>query len=931
MRSELFPFQKKAVWDLRRKAAAGLAAYRQWETPQIVSLQAPTGSGKTLMAAALLEDILCGTAEPPPGEAAFEAQPDAVVVWLSDSPELNRQSREKIEREADRIGGGRTVGIEEASFRSEMLEDGTVYFLNTQKLSAPGRLGQRGERRRWTIWEALAKTAREKADRFYFVIDEAHRGALGGEAGRATTIMQRFLKGWRAPDGTVMPPMPLVIGMSATAERFNRLAEGVSSTVAKTIVGPDEVRASGLLKDRILIGYPESAERAGDLSILAAATDEWLRKREHWERYCREQNCAPVDPVMVVQVEAGESGGAVSATDLAAVAGKIGERLGRPLREGEIVHTFGGARALDLEGLRVRAVEPSRIAGDHGIQVVLFKENLSTGWDCPRAETMVSFRTARDSTYIAQLLGRMVRTPLQRRIKADESLNEVRLFLPRFDAATVEGVIDALRSNECGEIPADAEAGAIGDGGWGWGTWTVRPGGRRERPDVPGQALMEYGPGRNDGGGLEVPHPQETPDEVPPPVAVRPGPGPAERSPVRAEQPELPIGIDREGIVRAVNGMALLTYEVRTRRTSDYLRALFALSGLLARTNIARDAREEAEAAAVAAIRDFAEGLRRSGRYGEMARRVVEMKIAVRVFDALGNPVAASGQMELAFASDEDLDRQLRAADNVLGGAGIANRYGRAFADDGNPADWKTDVILFAADPDRVAALQEEARGRFQALDNANRRYATSRGEALRAQYDGIVAGADAVSPHAFRLGEEVTAAATDREGRRWQNHLYVNDEGFATIALNGPEAALIEEEERRDDFASWLRNRARAPWVLCIPYEKDGVQTAMYPDFLVFRHDPGMEGGYVVDILEPHGAHFADSLAKAKGLAHYAEVERRCGRIQLIREDRDAAGRRRFVRLDLNRLETRGKVLRAASNEALADIFRSDGIAGDG
>lgn len=183
----------------------------------------------------------------------------------------------------------------------------------------------------------------------------------------------------------------------------------------------------------------------------------------------------------------------------------------------------------------------------------------------------------------------------------------------------------------------------------------------------------------------------------------------------------------------------------------------------------------------------------------------------------------------------------------------------------------------------------------------------------------------------AFRLGDEVAASAADRDGRRWQNHLYVNEEGFATIALNGVEAGLIEEEQGRPDFASWLRNRPRAPWALCIPYEKEGRQVAMYPDFLVFRHDSGMAGGYVVDILEPHGEHFADNLAKAKGLARYAGAERQCGRIQLIREDRDAAGRRRFVRLDMTRGETRERVLRAASNEELANLFRSDGIVENG
>ena len=186
--------------------------------------------------------------------------------------------------------------------------------------------------------------------------------------------------------------------------------------------------------------------------------------------------------------------------------------------------------------------------------------------------------------------------------------------------------------------------------------------------------------------------------------------------------------------------------------------------------------------------------------------------------------------------------------------------------------------------------------------------------------------------PASARLRRYLSAAiSSERERFVCESPSTENEEGFATIALNGMEAGLIEEEEGRPDFASWLRNRPRAPWALCIPYEKEGRQVAMYPDFLVFRHDSGMAGGYVVDILEPHGEHFADNLAKAKGLARYAGVERQCGRIQLIREERDAAGRRRFVRLDMTRGETRERVLRAASNEELANLFRSDGVAGNG
>ena len=64
---------------------------------------------------------------------------------------------------------------------------------------------------------------------------------------------------------------------------------------------------------------------------------------------------------------------------------------------------------------------------------------------------MVSFRAASDRTHITQLLGRMVRTPLARRIPGNERLNAVDCLLPHFDKKSVEAVVTALT--------------AVGDGG----------------------------------------------------------------------------------------------------------------------------------------------------------------------------------------------------------------------------------------------------------------------------------------------------------------------------------------------------------------------------------------------------------------------------------------------------------------------------------
>lgn len=63
---------------------------------------------------------------------------------------------------------------------------------------------------------------------------------------------------------------------------------------------------------------------------------------------------------------------------------------------------------------------------------------------CPRAEVIFSQRRRSDSTYIAQLVGRMVRSPLARRIDADDLLNSVACYLPQFNPKATQEVVDFL-------------------------------------------------------------------------------------------------------------------------------------------------------------------------------------------------------------------------------------------------------------------------------------------------------------------------------------------------------------------------------------------------------------------------------------------------------------------------------------------------------
>ncbi|WP_443673088.1 DEAD/DEAH box helicase family protein [Gemmiger sp.] len=958
MRVELFPFQKRALADIRMKTAEAMGSYHRTHAPQVVSFTAPTGAGKTIIMSALIEDILFG-------DDQYVEQPDAIIVWLSDSPQLNEQSKQKIDSKADKIRLSQCVTVSEESFDKEMFENGHIYFLNTQKLSVTSKLTKNGDGRTYTIWQTLANTVREKSDRLYFIIDEAHRGMQGREASKATTIMQKFLKG-SSSDG--IPPMPVVIGMSATTQRFNALVEGTSSTIHKSIVTTDEVRASGLLKDRIVITYPEEGTVNNDMAILQAAADDWKEKWEHWTQYCFEQHYAYVNPILIIQVLNGTDD-ALTDTNLDDCIAKIEERTGFKLESGQVVHTFGGTTAtLTVNGLEVRYEEPSNIADDRNIRVVFFKENLSTGWDCPRAETMMSFKHASDATYIAQLLGRMVRTPMQMHIQVDDVLNDVHLYLPYFNEDTVKDVVEALQSTEGGDIPTDIYGESLS--GKRFETLTVKPKKKKEDQPTPGQmTLFDVFSGQTSdpqttstpteasgADGSAAPSQttiEQTSPSEPTGQSYQPGiesSAPAQSTPVTPQTPIVttPSGsnsevsvqenqseeaeeedlFDREAVMKFINDAGLLSYNVRALRINDYLKSLYRMAHLLTMSKLHREAIREVQDEIVEMIHNYVESLKAAGKYDDLVQQVKQFKLATQIFDAFGETVDNYSVHDMFTTTDTDIERQFQIADVKLGREGIGMAYGNKYMDFADLTAFKVDVILFVADEECMKRLHSYAEERFHGLNDDYRRYiATIDSEKIRKEYDSIVSDGDPVSKHNFRLPETIQVPH-EAGGKEYRDHLFVSEAtGTAKLKLNGWEAELIETEEKRPDFVCWIRNPSRGSWALCIPYEIDGEIRPTYPDFIVVRKDDRV--GYVIDILEPHSPDFKDNLGKAKGFAEYARQNPGVGRIQLIRMSKDAAGKNQFKRLDMYRTAIRDKVSHAINTDELDHIFDTDGIIG--
>lgn len=458
MKFTLKDYQEEAIGQVLDRLRKARRRWRQDGDRSSISLSATTGAGKTVMAAAVFEALFYGN-----DEFNFEPDPGAVVIWFSDDPSLNTQSQWRLLEASDRLSVSSLVTIE-SSFASDRLEAGKVYFLNTQKLSRNSLL-VRGhdpaaakdgaprlmpDDRAFTIWDIIQNTIEHPDLTLYLVLDEAHRGMREGRGGGADgkpTIVRQLINGTGA-----VPGVPVVLGISATVDRFDKAMEEAKNRdrLPDVKVDAQKVQDSGLLKDTIILDVPDEV---GDFRtvLLRRATDKLKEISDAWLAYERAQHgTESVVPLMVLQVP-----NSPDPNDVGAWLDVIFSQMPELQSDICVANVFGEHRMERFGRHDVPYVEPQRVQESPWVRVLVAKDAISTGWDCPRAEVMVSFRPASDQTHITQLLGRMVRAPLARRIPGNDRLNAVDCLLPHFDRKKVKNVVSALKSGGGdGEAPA---------------------------------------------------------------------------------------------------------------------------------------------------------------------------------------------------------------------------------------------------------------------------------------------------------------------------------------------------------------------------------------------------------------------------------------------------------------------------------------------
>lgn len=453
MRFTLKDYQADAVEDVLANLKRARDNYKNPGRREVSSfaLTATTGAGKTVMAAAAIEALFWGS-----DALDFVPDPGAVVLWFSDDPSLNLQTFNRLRQASEKFTYSNLVQIE-PPFARPRLEAGKVYFLNTQKLTKnslltrghvepsddtqprlPGLAMSSPDLQGWTIWETIANTIAAEDLTLYLVLDEAHRGFNARATSDKPTIVRRLVNGTKA-----RPPIPIVWGISATIAHFESAMKDAEVTKNRRAlppvkVDPVRVQESGLVKDTLVLDIPDEAGNFDSVLVRRAAR-KLKDATERWTAYASSQGLREtVQPLLVLQTP-----NTPNPDDVGVALDTIFAEYPE-LRRTSVRHVLGDHTTQLFGAWSVEWIEPQRVQEESHVRVLVAKDAISTGWDCPRAEVLVSFRPARDNTHITQLLGRMVRNPLARRIPGDERLNAVDCILPFFDRTTAVKVVRFL-------------------------------------------------------------------------------------------------------------------------------------------------------------------------------------------------------------------------------------------------------------------------------------------------------------------------------------------------------------------------------------------------------------------------------------------------------------------------------------------------------
>ena len=371
---KLKDYQQQAAENLHRKIENSLRSSEN----EVVIFQAPTGSGKTVMVSEMLRELVRGRKD----DKKFS------FVWISVRM-LHEQSKEKLEKYYEDDGTLKCSYFEDLEDRK--IAENEILFINWHSINKKDINIFVRENEQDNNLNTIIKRTKDDGRIIVLIIDESHHTA-GSEKSRELIEV-------------ISPKVTLEV--SATPHLEESAAE-------KEKVRLSDVKAEEMIKSEISVN-PEFLDiKVGTKSSNEIVIEEALKKREELAKMYKKEK-TKINPLMLIQLPDNKAGLTSKKEEVI----KILDKRGITEKNGKLAIWLSEDKSETL---------PNIEKNENEVEILIFKQAIALGWDCPRASILVIFRESKSFTFTIQTIGRIMRMPELKYYSKEPELNKGFVF-----------------------------------------------------------------------------------------------------------------------------------------------------------------------------------------------------------------------------------------------------------------------------------------------------------------------------------------------------------------------------------------------------------------------------------------------------------------------------------------------------------------------
>lgn len=354
---ELRDYQTRAVDSLKLKLENILRSPENG----VAIFQAPTGSGKTVIVSQVLKNLIRDRED----EKTFS------FIWVSVRM-LHEQSKEKLEKyyEDDRLL--QCSYFDELSDRK--IDENEILFINWSSINKKDINIYIKDNEQDNNLNSVISNTKEEGREIILIIDESHHTASSEKSRELIEII--------SPKVT--------IEVSATPHLTRNASE-----IEKVYLA--DVKSEEMIKSEISVNPEFLTLKIDQESSDELVIEQALKKRCKLKQIFENEG-TNINPLVLVQLPDKKSDLISKKEDVI----KILEQKGITEENGKLAIWLSEEKSDTLANIEKNVNE---------VEVLIFKQAIALGWDCPRAQILVIFRETKSFVFTIQTIGRIMRMP----------------------------------------------------------------------------------------------------------------------------------------------------------------------------------------------------------------------------------------------------------------------------------------------------------------------------------------------------------------------------------------------------------------------------------------------------------------------------------------------------------------------------------------